>query len=241
MTEIKKKSLKVYNDLKEILEKMDVSVGEATFATNSKKIGNIGIRCTANNKEDDAWITIKKSYDTLQIVPPLYKYKDLNFYTNESTNKELCDLLNRIAREYVIDNKKFLLNNNTNLIFDMDDLLKQYNLLFKESLKFDNISILRNSFYKDYIEIGFLCRNKNNVIKNESWDSEFYIPIILTKNKNICKRKRTNWSINSFFNREDIYILINKKHLKYFSKMLKDTVLKDNYKLLTGSELKKMF
>lgn len=238
--EITERSLLVYNELRGILERMDIEVDEPKHATNPKKLGNIGMRCKSSDNEDEAWIVIKTNYDTLEIVPPLYKFKERNFYTNESSNKDLCDLLNRIAREYVIDSKDILLNNNPELMYDMDDLLKQYNIIYRESCRFDNIKILRNSFYKNYIELEILCRNKNSLRDESDWNIDFCVPVIITKNKSVVERRKENWVSNNFTNREDIFMLINKKNLKPFNRILKDTIFKNIYDYVTKTNIKEL-
>ena len=238
--EIAERALLVYSGLKEILERMDITVDKPKLATNQRKLGNIGIRCTTSSSEDEAWIIIRRNYDILEIVPPLYKFKEKMYYTNDSDNEDLCGILNRVVREYVTDNKKLLLNDNYELMIDMGDLLRQYNIISRECCKFDNIKILRGSFYKNYIELEILCRNKNSLNNESDWGVDFCVPIIITKSETVVDRRSEYWASNNFTNNEDIYILINKKSLRPFNRVLKDTVFKNIYKYVTRTNLESL-
>lgn len=231
--EVEKRGLLVYKQLREILERMDIIVDEPTFATNPRKLGNIGVRCKNSENEDEAWFIIRRNYEILELIPPLYKFKERNHFTNESINSDLCDLINRVIREYVVDNKEILLNDDFELISDMEDLMKQYNIIYKESCKFDNIKILRNSFCKNHIEIEILCRNKNSLFNENDSDIDFCVPIVITKNELIAERRKTNWVSNNFSNNEDMILLVHKKNLRAFNRILKDTIFKDIYKYIT--------
>lgn len=238
--ETEKRALLVYKELKEILERMDIIVDEPKYATNPRKLGNIGVKCKTSEHEDEAWFIIKRNHNILELVPPLYKFKERNYYTNESTNKDLCDLLNRVIREYVIDNKGILLDNDLELISNMEDLISQYNIIYKESCRFDNIKILRSSFYKNYIELEVLCRNRNSLTDESDWNIDFCVPIIITKSESIANKREGSWAVNNFSNKEDIFILINKKNLKPFNRILKDTIFKDIYSYMTRTNLESL-
>lgn len=235
--EVDKRAQLVYKELREILERMDITVDEPKYATNPRKLGNMGIKCTSSEDEDEAWIAIKRNCNMLELVPPLYKFKERNYYTNESTNKDLCDLLNRVVREYVVDNKEILLNNDLELISDMEDLISQYNIIYRESCRFYNIKILRTSFYKNYIELEVLCRNKNSLTDESDWNIDFCVPILITKSELVADRRKENWVANYFSNREDIIMLIHKRNLKTFNRVLKDTIFKDIYEYMTRTNL----
>lgn len=236
---IEERGLKVYNDLREILERMDVKVDDPVFATNPKKLGNIGIRCMTDENLEEAWVVIKRNHDIIELVPPLFKCRERRHFTNESTNKDLCDLLNRVIFEYVIDNTDILLKSD-NLINDMDDLIQQYQLIHMETYKYNNIEIARASFHKDFIAIDVRCRTTNSLLDEDDWNIDFFVPMVITKNEAVAKRRAVGWAVNNFSNREDIYLLINKKTLKSFNKILKDTIFKNIYEYTTKTNLNKI-
>lgn len=239
--EADKRAMIVYNELREILEKMDITVDEPKHVTNPNKLGDIGIKCSNSEHEEEAWIIIKRNLNILELIPPTYKTEKRKHFTNESTNRDLCDLLNRIVREYVIDKKEILLDNDSKLISDMDDLISQYGILFKKSSKFKNIKIAKTSFHKDYIELNILCRNKDSLSNETKHTVDFWVPILLTKNNSVVDRRKENWVANEFKNRDDITMLVHKKTLKTFNRILKDTILKDIYSYKTNTKNKDIY
>lgn len=235
--DVEERALQVYKELKESFQRMDIIVDEPVFASNPRKKGNIGIRCTTIDGIDEAWVVIRRSGDVLELVPPLFNARDRSHFTNLSSDKNLCDLLNRIVHEYVLDNKDMLFNNNFDLIYDMEDLLKQLHLISKDLYKFNNIEIARSSFHRDYISLEVRCRNKNSLLDEDPWNIDFYVPMVITKNPAVAERRSSGWASNTFTNRDDIYILINKKTLKTFNRVLKDTMFKDIYHYTTKTNL----
>lgn len=236
--ETEARGLKIFEELKKQLERMDVIVEGPIFATNPRKKGNMGMKCMLSGGSDEGWLVIRRNFDVWEIVPPLFKDKERKHYTNKSEDRDLCIILNRLAHEYVIDNKEVLLNYNNELTYNMDDLLQQLQLISRNAFKFNNIEILRSSFHKDFIEIDVRCRNKNSLLDEDEWNIDFLVPIIITKNEKIHERKKRGWVCNMFSNDEDMYMLIDKKNLKTFNRVLKDTLFKGIYEFTTKTNLR---
>lgn len=218
----------IYNEIKEILERMDINVDNPKHARNPNKLGQLGMKCSMNNNEEPAWIILKPNIDSIEIIPPLFRIGKASSWENYSSNEELSDLLNRVSREYMLDNKNILLGENLNFIDDMNDMLRQFNLIYRQTSRFKNIKILRNSFHKNYIQLDMICYpDEKGYIRDSSSGNIKHALITLTKSNDVKKRRKDGWSVVKSKNNNDTFMLVNNKSLKTFNTKLKETIFKD--------------
>lgn len=203
--------LKVYDDIKNILEQKGLNVDIPTYATNPRKLGNIGLRCsseviTNEYYDDEGWIALRPNSECIDIIPPSY---ELNRYSipNGCYNKELIQLLNDVVYDYFKDNKEYLLNNDETYISNMNELLNKLELVLCEIKKHKGIELLTTHYHKNYIELKLAKRfsSYSKIIYGEDFS------ILLTKSKRITKKRKVNYIIEVPDNTEYIYIIKNKR------------------------------
>lgn len=201
---------KVYNDLSNILKENNIFVDNPMHATNPKKIGNVGMRCSTvvdkNNTDLEAWISIRPNFDCIDIIPPMYKFETREYFWNGSYNKKLCKIINDVVHDYVKNNMNYLFNDNEVYCNNMKEMLSKYNNVLDKISKYKNIELLRTEFYKNYIELRIV---EKSILNGNIFYDDF--SIIISKSKRIAKKRTVNHTIETPSNIEDIYI-IRKKH-----------------------------
>lgn len=204
---------KVYNDLSNILKENNIFIDNPIHATNPKKIGNVGMRCSTvvdkNNTDLEAWISIRPNFDCIDIIPPMYKFEAREYFWNGSYNKKLCKIINDVVHDYVKNNMNYLFNDNEVYCNNMKEMLSKYNNVLDKISKYKNIELLRTEFYKNYIELRIV---EKSILNGDVVYDDF--SIIISKSKRIAKKRTVNYTIETPSNIEDIYIIRKKHNLK---------------------------